>query len=323
MSELVDTYAEPKTTGPWWERGYPGGPMVKVPGFPRPCYPPDATQHGKKPSVDGPDIVAYKRTVSRAGRWAWAAFDDSYSNGFAHGKSGNVGESGIAGVQRQQKIDATGWIGRKTFDTLRSIVIPEGLPHAGEMAMDATAAKLVEEAWYLFEGHEPPQNEGTLRAARLERARSQLGVVESPAGSNHTKYGDWYGQDYQPWCAMFVTWCDAMAAGDIGKAQTALKRGERYAYVPYLVGDARANKYGLRVVDDPEPGNLVCYDWSPGGDGLFDHVGIFEAWVDSKGGFYAIEGNTSSADDSNGGRVERRTRNRANQVTVFVRVPEP
>lgn len=139
----------------WWEVAYPGAPMIKVAGFPRPLYPPDAASHGKTPSSDGPDVVAYKRTVSRAGRWPWQTFDDVFSNGFAHGKSGNVGESGVAGVQRQQKLDPTGAVGKKTFDTLRSIVIPEGLPHAGEPAMDATAVKLVNEAWDLYGGKEP------------------------------------------------------------------------------------------------------------------------------------------------------------------------
>ena len=38
----------------WWQKGYPGGPMVAVKGFPRPLYPPDAQSH--KPSVDGPDV---------------------------------------------------------------------------------------------------------------------------------------------------------------------------------------------------------------------------------------------------------------------------
>src|SRR5215831_7266675 len=153
----------------WWSRPYAGGPMVKVPGFPRPLYPPDAAEHGKRPSVDGPDVLAYKRTVSRAGRWPWQTFDDAYSNGFAHGTSGNVVETGIAGVQRQQHLDATGWVGEATFNTLRSVRVPEGRPHAGEMAMDATAAKLVAEAWEMFGGAEPPPiKNGAIRLAALE-----------------------------------------------------------------------------------------------------------------------------------------------------------
>jgi hypothetical protein len=152
--------------------------MVKVKGFPRPLYPPDAAECGKPVSVDGPDVEAYKRTVSRAGRWPWDAFDDSFSNGFSHGKAGGqVKDSGIAGIQRQQHLDATGWIGEKTFNTLRSIRIPDGLPHAGEPAMDATAAGLINEAYAQFEGSEPPPPPtGTVRAAALDRAISQLGV---------------------------------------------------------------------------------------------------------------------------------------------------
>ena len=108
-------------------RGFtvPALPVVAVLGFPRSVYPPDAGAQGKKPSVDGPDCIAYKRAISRAGRWPWGSFDDSFSNAFSHGKSGgNVGDSGVAGVQRQSGIEASGWIGKQTFNLLRSIRIP-------------------------------------------------------------------------------------------------------------------------------------------------------------------------------------------------------
>ena len=290
--------------------------MVKVNGFPRPLYPPDAKQYGKQPSSDGPDVEAYKRTVSRAGRWPWQPFDDAYSNGFAHGKSGNVAESGVAGIQRQQHLDDTGWIGEKTFNTLRSIKIPEGLPHAGEMAMDLTAINLINDAYDLFEGSEPPPSAGfTLRQMALERAIREIGITESPAGSNNNKYGQWYGVNYQPWCAIFVTWCYEME-GD----SPSFVKGSRYAYCPYVVGDARAGRYGLQTTDDPIPGDLVVYDWS--WDTVYDHIGIFERWTGS-GTFDAIEGNTSYSSNSNGGEVMRRSRSRSGQGTVFVRVAEP
>jgi len=136
----------------WWEEPYPGAPMVKVKGFPRPLYPPGVKGHAS--SGDGPDVVAYKRTVSRAGRWPWQKFDDSYSAGFANGNGPNVINSGVAGVQRQGGIDDTGFIGEVTFNLLRSIVIPEGLAHAGETAMDATAVNLINQAFAMFS--EPP-----------------------------------------------------------------------------------------------------------------------------------------------------------------------
>lgn len=288
--------------------------MVKVAGFPRPLYPPDAAGHGKRPSMDGPDVEAYKRTVSRAGRWPWQSFDEAYSNGFAHGRSGNVGETGVAGVQRQgaPKIDATGWIGTATFNLLRSIRVPTG-PHAGEMAMDARAVELVNQAFDLFEGVEPaPAPSTTLRARALKRAAGEVGYVEG--SGNRTKYGQWYGMDGQPWCAMFVTW-----AFELEGDSPAFVKGQRYAYVPYVVADARAARYGLSTTDDPIPGDLACFDWQL--DGEHDHIGLFERWTSGRSTFAAIEGNTSPADNSNGGQVMRRDRGRSG--VTFVRVREP
>jgi hypothetical protein len=133
----------------WWEKAYNGGGPAKVKGFPRPLYPPDA--EGYEPSEDGPDVIAYKRTISRLGRWPWQTFDDSYSNSFAHGKAGgNVKDSGIAGFQRQSKIQATGYVGQATFDTMRYALIPDGLPHAGEQGMDATSIDLINQAYDKF-----------------------------------------------------------------------------------------------------------------------------------------------------------------------------
>lgn len=295
----------------WYEDPYKGGPMVAVPGFPRAIYPPDA---GHEPSVDGPDVVAYKRTVSRAGRWKpWdpTVWDDAYSNMFAHGKgTGNVGDSGVAGVQRQQGIDPTGFLGEKTFNTLRSIRVPEG-PHKGEMAMDANAASLIAEAFYLFNKPEPTT---TTRQRALEGAVSWLGYKESPSGSNNSKFGSWYGMNYQPWCAMFVTYCFEVEAG----GSESFAKGAAYSYCPYILHDAQAGRNGLTVTKDPVPGDVVLYDW--GYDGAPDHVGIFEDGTASS--FDAIEGNTSTSNNSNGGEVMRRTRTSSDAKITFIRVKE-
>jgi hypothetical protein len=294
--------------------------MVKLPGFPRPLYPPDAEAHGKQASIDGPDVIAYKRTVWRAGRWQGPAsnFDEAYSDRFALGAGPNVVDTGVAGVQRQQDIDDTGWIGTKTFNTLRSIRVPEG-PHAGEMAMDDYAVELLVQAWKRFGGHEPDSgSKGSVRERALWIACDELGTKESPPESNNVKYCDWYGM-VGPWCAMFVTWCFERAADELGTDSLPFIQGGRYAYVPYLIADARAAKYGLSVTDDPIAGDLVCYDWD---GGEYDHVGIFEQW-NSGSSFDAIEGNTSTSNDSNGGQVMRRMRDRKAQGTTFIRVKEP
>jgi hypothetical protein len=262
--------------------------------------------------------VAYKRTVSRLGRWPWQTFDEGYWDDFAHGKAPKeIGTSGVAGFQYQQHIDATGWLGQKTFDALCYAVVPRDLPNGGEQAMDKTAVDLINEAWDMFQGHEkPPVPANTLRQEALKRAIAQIGTAESPRGSNKQKYGEWYGYNGVPWCAIFCTWCYETGA----RNSPAFVRGSRWAYVPYIVADARARRNGVQTTDDPIPGDLICYDWERNGE--YDHVGLFEKWVGS-GGFSAIEGNTSTASNSNGGQVMRRTRYKSGQGTVFVRVVEP
>lgn len=138
----------------------------------------------------------------------------------------------------------------------------------------------------------------------LVAAHSQIGVKESPAGSNRQKYGAWYGMNGVPWCAIFASWCYHQAGSSL-----------HYAYVPYVVADARAGRNGLRVVEVPQPGDLVCYDWD---GGLADHMGLFEARI-GPSTFTAVEGNTSVSNDSNGGQVMRRSRT-GSMVQAYVRV---
>jgi hypothetical protein len=130
----------------WWEVGYPGGPPVGPGKLARALYFP-GNSSGKPASSDGPDVVAMKRAVSRLGRWPWGMpFDDTYSRGFACGTGGNVRETGVAGVQRQQWIAPTGQLGDATYQALRYARIPEALPHAGEHAFDPVALDLLEQS---------------------------------------------------------------------------------------------------------------------------------------------------------------------------------
>jgi len=237
----------------WWTQPYKGAPMIALPGFPRPLYPPDAKAQGRTPSVNGPDVEAYKRVCWRLGRWPGPAsgFDRAFSNAFSHGKSGNVVDTGVAGVQRQAKITPdSGWIGTSTFNLMRSVLIPQGLKGPGvpgDYAMDAYTQSLLVDAWEMFGGKEPaPPPATALRTQALQKATSQIGVKESPPNSNRTKYGSWYGMDGSPWCAMFVTWCYEQS----GDSPSFLK-GKNYAYVPYIVSDARAKRNGLIVTGSP------------------------------------------------------------------------
>jgi peptidoglycan hydrolase-like protein with peptidoglycan-binding domain len=149
---------------------------MQGPDLPRPLYPPDAAP-AYTPSKDGKDVIAWKRAVWRGGRWQGPAsgFDDAYSNAFAHGKSGNVGETGIAGFQRQMRIQPTGYIGKATANAIRSALVPDVFPHAGEPLLDAAAVNLLEE--YVQEQSQPPPDAADrVRDAIARFCRDSIGA---------------------------------------------------------------------------------------------------------------------------------------------------
>src|SRR5262245_10969388 len=183
----------------WNDQPPRGGPMVAVDGFPGPLYPPD---HAKGPSPDSDFVTAMKRVAARCGAWPWDpdGWDDSYSNRFAHGEGwDDPTHAGIEGLQHWSgTIDPTGNVGEATFNFLRSVKVPQGRTHAGEMAMDSVAVNMINAVYE--QQHQPPPPQTTLRQQALELAVTQLGIKESPSGSNQVKYSDWYGM-VGPWCA--------------------------------------------------------------------------------------------------------------------------
>lgn len=142
----------------------------------------------------------------------------------------------------------------------------------------------------------------------LDIARKQIGVKESPPSSNNVRYNTWYygrevsGSAY-PWCAVFVAF-----VFDQAKVKLPIRTASCGALM------RAAQSAGCWVTGDYRPGDVVIYDF-PGGAAT-DHCGIVEA-VD---GTYisAIEGNTSSASDADGGAVERRAR-KFSQIVGAVR----
>ena len=135
----------------------------------------------------------------------------------------------------------------------------------------------------------------------LKVAAGQLGVTESPAGSNRTKYGVWYGWNGQPWCMMFVQWCFAQAG---------MPLPHRTASCSDMLSWYR-KFHPERVVTVPQPRDIIIYN--------FGHTGIVESVAAST--ITAIEGNTSPGEagsQSNGGGVFRRKRSRT-LVTAYIR----
>lgn len=83
-------------------------------------------------------MIAVKRAVSRMGFWLWQEFDDVYNERFA--TEGIVEFRKSVGLSRSKVYDAA------THAKLSKARVPKDLPHAGELAFDATALQMLDRA---------------------------------------------------------------------------------------------------------------------------------------------------------------------------------
>jgi hypothetical protein len=142
----------------------------------------------------------------------------------------------------------------------------------------------------------------------VDIARNEIGTVEFPANSNKTKYGQWFGFDGVAWCGMFVSWCYYYAGQPL--PNIGFKKG--FAGCQTAYGYFKKNNL---ITNSPQSGDIVLFDWNS--DRRFDHTGIFVEWV-SETKFKTIEGNTSLNNDSNGGIVMERVRDKS--VATFIHI---
>ena len=148
-----------------------------------------------------------------------------------------------------------------------------------------------------------------LRDLIINSAAAEEGTKESPANSNRTKYGVWYGLDGVRWCAIFVSWIYNKAGVPLGKVDSS--NGFHYCQSAY--NHWKLNK---ELTKNPKKGDIVLFDWQ--GDGHCDHTGIFDSWRSGdKLSFYCWEGNTAVGNNSDGGMVMKRLRS-ATLVKAFV-----
>lgn len=141
-------------------------------------------------------------------------------------------------------------------------------------------------------------------------ARSQIGVRESPRGSNRQPYGAALRANGLPWCAVFVTWVYLRCGIDLRKFS------DNAFYTPNLFGDLAAR--GWQVAErNAGPGDIVFYDF-PGHKSRIEHVGIVVE--NHYPNFVCVEGNTSGSSNSNGGMVMQRGRN-AGQIVGVIHAP--
>lgn len=130
----------------------------------------------------------------------------------------------------------------------------------------------------------------------IEVAKAELGYIEGPQ-DNETKYQ----KPKQAWCGAFVNWCAKQA-------------GIKIPNCTYTPAGATAfmdkNAWTIAEQADPQPGDIVFFDFP--GDALdrISHVGIVIT-NNGDGTVTCIEGNTSpdkKGDQRNGGEVCQKIR---------------
>lgn len=127
------------------------------------------------------------------------------------------------------------------------------------------------------------EREGGSLAKVLAFARSQLGVRESPMGSNNTRFSKFFGRPPEPWCADFVSW-----------AYTKAGKKLNIPYTPTLLAYIKNN--GTYNRSSPKPGQIVIFDWNPGAGVPAEHTGLVEKVYRKNGQLWVqtIEGNSGN-----------------------------
>lgn len=137
----------------------------------------------------------------------------------------------------------------------------------------------------------------------IDYAISQIGVKETPSGSNKVKYNTWYygkevsGSAY-PWCAVFCCYVFNKC-----NASKLFYGGKKSAYCPTIENYYKSiGRYYSKT--EGKAGDLCLMDF---GKGRASHIGIVEK-RNTDGTYTVIEGNTSTSSNDNGGCVMRRVR---------------
>lgn len=128
----------------------------------------------------------------------------------------------------------------------------------------------------------------------LEVARSFIGVVEHPFGSNRQRFSEDLGRPPEAWCADYLA--------DVSRIAGVELPSDSAATWVMLDGFRKAGRAGSR----PSRAAFVFFRW-PGEPRATSHVGLVEA-IFGDGSIGTIEGNTDVAGGGSGGRVMRQRR---------------
>ncbi|WP_274911815.1 hypothetical protein [Streptomyces sp. WZ-12] len=137
----------------------------------------------------------------------------------------------------------------------------------------------------------------------INSAKAQVGYREG--ANNWNKYGQWYRDNNEPWCAQFVSW----NANEAGILNTKVPK-----YEGCSAGVAWYRNKG-RFTDYPVVGGPVFY-----GSGGGSHTGICVAYSSST--ITTIEGNTNTDGSAEGNGVYLKTRSRQSSYVYGYGIPD-
>lgn len=165
-----------------------------------------------------------------------------------------------------------------------------------DLSADSTADLETADSW---ENSLPETIPERWDKAVLEVAKSQLGYRESSKNyiedekgnkKGYTRYGEWYGDSYGDWCAMFVSFCLHYAGipNEVIPRETACGQ-----WIETLQKD-ECDLYRAKESYIPKAGDLIFFDWDE--DEIADHVGLvaelLEATETEPAMLRTIEGNS-------------------------------
>ncbi len=199
----------------------------------------------------GSEVTVLQRRLAAAG----------FSPGPVDGDFGPQTRAAVLQFQRAQGLAVDGKVGDQTWSSL----FKDGFSPARPPAPGSVSPT-------------PAPRDGTLGNKMLALAQSQVGTLES--GTNRgaaLKYQREFGRGPEAWCADFTSWLSKYSGGKMNDP-----------YCP-SVKDSLAARGLWKGKNNPQPGDLVLYDWD--GDRNPDHIGIVKS-VNANGTITTIEGNT-------------------------------
>ena len=132
-------------------------------------------------------------------------------------------------------------------------------------------------------------------------AKSQIGYTESTANytvlddgaatKGYTRYGEWYGDPYGDWCAMFVSFCLHYAEIPTKSVPSKVSCSQ------WIKKLTKKNMYADAEKYTPQIGDIIFFDYEQ--DGTADHVGLVEKTeLDDNGATTSVTTIEGDSDDA-------------------------